>query len=61
VLEGDNLFVTSSNNTDLRTSHVVGYRTQLQVKKEMLLKSDSGYTVTTDFDLSDDGLQSETG
>jgi hypothetical protein len=49
--EGDNLFVTAAGS-DKRTAHVVGYRTALQVRKEMLLKESSDYTVTTDFDLS---------
>lgn len=60
-LEGDNLFVTSQENADSRTSHVVGYRSALQVKKEMLLKESNGHSVTTDFDLRADGLQSEAG
>ena len=50
-IEGDNLFVTTSG-TSLPTAHVTGYRTALQVRKEMLLRESSDYTVTTDFDLS---------
>lgn len=59
-LEGDNLFVTAAGS-DLTTAHVVGYRTALQVRKEMLLKESSDYTVTTDFDLSADTLNLEAG